>query len=75
MQYLLDGKPQWKPGNGPEYKNKLTRNHLNIVFQVRTRMIKVKVNYKIGQRNRGRNTAVPTRRMCRTTSRWVKEIY
>ncbi len=41
VQYLLDGKPEWKPGQRPVYMNKLTRNQVSIVIQARTRMIKV----------------------------------
>ncbi len=32
VQYLLEGKPVWKPGKRPEYMNKLTRNQVSIVF-------------------------------------------
>ncbi len=46
VQYLLEGKPEWKPRKRPEYINKLTRNQVSLVFQARTRMIKVKENYK-----------------------------
>ncbi len=46
VQYLLEGKPEWKPRKRPEYMNKLTRNQVSLVFQARTRMIKVKENYK-----------------------------
>ncbi len=45
VQYLLKGKPEWKPGKSPEYMNKLTRNQVTIVFEARTRTIKVKENY------------------------------
>ncbi len=51
VQYLLEGKSEWKPGKRPEYVNKLIRNQVSLVFQARTRMIKVKENYKKGQRN------------------------
>ncbi len=73
VQYLLEGKSEWKPGKRPEYMNKLTRNQVNLVFQARTRMIKVKENYlkkrtkephMQSMYNRGRNTAAHTRRMC-----------
>ncbi len=45
VQYLLEWKPEWKLGKRPEYMNKLTRNQVSIVFQARTRMIKVTENY------------------------------
>ncbi len=48
IQYLLEGKPEWKPGKRPEYMNKLTRNHVSIFCEARTRMINVKENYKNG---------------------------
>ncbi len=72
VQYLLEGKSEWKPGKRPEYMNTLTRNQVSLVFQARTRMIKVKENYKKrtkephmqSMQNRGRNTAAHTRRMC-----------
>ncbi len=51
VQYLLEGKSEWKPGKRQEYMNKLTGNQVSLVFQARTRMIKVKENYKKGQRN------------------------
>ncbi len=29
VQYLLEGKTEWKPGKRPEYMNKLTRNQIS----------------------------------------------
>ncbi len=46
VQNLLDGQAEWKPGKRLEYRNKLTRNQVSIVFQAMTRMIKVRGNYK-----------------------------
>ncbi len=51
IQYLEEGKSEWKPGERPKYMYKLTRNQVSIIFQARTRIIKVKENYENGQRN------------------------
>ncbi len=32
VQYLLERKPEWKPGKRPECTNKLTRSQVSIVF-------------------------------------------
>ncbi len=50
IEYLLEGRGDWKPGHRPEYMNKLTRNQASIIFQGRTRMLKVKTNYKKDKR-------------------------
>ncbi len=42
VQYLLEGKWDWKSVHIPAYMSKLTRNQASIVFQGRTRMLKVK---------------------------------
>ena len=38
----------WEPKKRTEYMNKLTRNQASTIFKARTRMIKVKSNYKNG---------------------------
>ncbi len=43
-------KPEWKPGKRPEYMHKRIRNQVSINVQATTRMIKVKENYRKGQR-------------------------
>ncbi len=82
VQYLLEWKPGWKPGKKTEYVYKLTGNQVSIVFQTRTRMIKVKGKlqrtkepHMQSMQNRGRNTAAHTRRMRRTTLRWVNKCH
>ena len=46
--HFLDGKGEWKPTQTANYMNKLTRKQASIIFKTRTRMIKVKGNYKNG---------------------------
>ena len=46
--HFLEGKREWAPEKAAEYMNKLTRKQASIVFKTRTRMIKVKGNYKNG---------------------------
>ena len=48
VQHLLSGRENWQPGKRPEYMNKLTRKQASTIFQARTRMLKVKNNYKNG---------------------------
>ncbi len=45
IQYFLEGRGGWKQGHIPEYMNKLTRNQASIIFQGRTRMFNVKINF------------------------------
>ena len=51
MMYYMDGKQNWEAGERAHYLNKLVRNHASIIFKARTRMIKVKLNYKNGNAN------------------------
>ena len=51
LSYFLNGKGDWKPEQTPEYMNKLTRKQTSIIFKARTRMTKVKGNYKNGHQN------------------------
>ena len=45
---FLENKGEWYPEKPAEYMNRLTRKQASIVFKTRTRMIKVKGNYKNG---------------------------
>ena len=52
MQYFYEGKQNdWTPGKSANYMRKLTRNEASIIFQARTRMLKLKSNYKNGNTN------------------------
>ena len=46
LKFFLDGKGIWSPEKPAEYMTKLTRKQTSIIFKARTRMIKVKGNYK-----------------------------
>ena len=46
--HFLDGKGEWKPEEPANYMYKLTRKQASTIFKTRTRMIKVKGNYKNG---------------------------
>ena len=48
LNYFLEGKVIWKPEEPAEYMTKLTRKQASTIFKARTRMIKVKGNYKNG---------------------------
>ena len=48
MTHFLNGRSEWKPEKAAEYMNKLTRRQASTIFKTRTRMIKVKGNYKNG---------------------------
>ena len=48
MQYFLEGKKEWSTQKRANYMTKLTRNQASTIFKARTRMIKVKSNYKNG---------------------------
>ena len=41
----------WNPGTRAKYMNELTRKQASLVFKTRTRMIKVKANYKNGHKD------------------------
>ena len=46
MQYYMDGKNKIYLNKRTEYMRKLTRNQVSNIFKARTRMLKVKLNYK-----------------------------
>ena len=48
LNFFLDGKTSWTPEKPTEYMLKLTRKEASTIFKTRTRMIKVKRNYKNG---------------------------
>ena len=47
----MEGKQTWAAGKRAKYLNRLTRNQASIIFTARTRMLKVKSNYKNGHKN------------------------
>ena len=49
--HFLEGKGEWKAEEAAEYMNKMTRKQASIIFKTRTRMIKVKGNYKNGHQD------------------------
>ena len=51
MKYYTDGKQTWKVGERATYISRLTRNQVSIIFKARTRMLKVKSNYKNGYKD------------------------
>ena len=51
MKYYFEGKQEWKIRNRANYMNKLTRNQASTIFKARTRMLKVKANYKNGNKD------------------------
>ena len=51
MQYYLEGKKDWSIGNRASYLDKLPRNKASIIFIARTRMLKVRANYKNGNKD------------------------
>ena len=51
MQYYMDGKTNRTVGQRAKYLSKLTRNQASIIFKTRTRMLKVKGNYKNGHKD------------------------
>ena len=46
LKFFLDGKGIWSPEQPAEYMTKLTRKQTSTIFKARTRMTKVKGNYK-----------------------------
>ena len=48
LKFFLEGKGFWGPEKPAEYMKKLTRKQASTIFKARTRMIKVKGNYKNG---------------------------
>ena len=48
MKYYIESKSKWQPGHRAKYMNELNRKQVSLIFKARTRMIKVKGNYKTG---------------------------
>ena len=46
--FFINGKQAWKPGKPAKYMIELTRKQASTIFKARTRMTKVKSNYKNG---------------------------
>ncbi len=46
VKYLLNGHGTWTPGKRQEYLNTLPKHEASIIFKARSRMLKVKANYK-----------------------------
>ena len=42
----MEGKKEWKAEVTAKYMNKMTRKQASLIFRARTRMLKVKSNYK-----------------------------
>ena len=51
MEYFLEMKAEWQPRKRAKYMGILTRKQASTIFKARTRMIKVKGNYKNGYAN------------------------
>ena len=50
MNYFMEGKKDWEPMKSAEYTQKLPRSQVSTIFKARTRMIKVRSNYKNGNK-------------------------
>ena len=48
MQYFLEYRKEWKPTKRPQYMSELTRKQTSLIFKARSRMLKIKGNYKNG---------------------------
>ena len=48
IMYFLNGRGDWEPEKPANYMNKLTRKQASTIFKARTRMIKIKGNYRNG---------------------------
>ena len=46
LKFFLEGKGTWKPEQPAEYMKTLTRKQASTIFKARTRILKVKENYK-----------------------------
>ncbi len=51
VQHLLNGQPEWEPGKMKEYMYKTSREVASTIFQARSRMLKVKSDYKNKYKN------------------------
>ena len=67
MEYLFEYKSDWQPGKRAKYMNELTRKQTSLVFKARTRMLKVKGNYKNGHPDL-------TCRMCKAETETQKHV-
>ena len=67
MVYFMEGKMNWQPGKRTGYMNELTRKQTSLIFKARTRMMKVKGNYKNGHQDL-------KCRMCKTSEETQKHI-
>ena len=67
MEYFLEYRGDWQPGKRAKYMNELTRKQTSLIFKARTRMLKVKGNYKNGHPNQ-------TCRMCKSGDESQKHI-
>ena len=52
VKYLLEGIKEWNPGKRAQYMNQLTRKQVSRIFKARSRMIKVKSNFRSHFENR-----------------------
>ena len=48
MQYYKQIKKEWQPGHRTKYMNELNRKQVSLIFKARTRMLKIKANFKNG---------------------------
>ena len=48
IAYFLERKGHWQPEKPADYMHKLTRKQASTIFKARTRMMKVKGNYRKG---------------------------
>ena len=65
VNFLLQGIKEWTPGKRQKYLSKLNRIESNEIFKLRTRMTKIKRNYKGAYRNltcRGCNATEETQK-------------
>ncbi len=46
IKHLKEGQPDWEPGNMKKYLMKLPKREASTIFRTKTRMIKVKSNFK-----------------------------
>ena len=51
LKHFLEGKIEWRPEESAQYMKQLTRKQASTIFKARTRMLKVKCNYKNGYRD------------------------
>ena len=51
IRYFSEGKNEWTPGTRAKYMNEMTRKQVSVIFKARTRMMKIKGNYKNGNKN------------------------